>query len=175
MKANDHQIAGNHYRAKGDKLQHWDLATMFQWDPFQYQVTKYVMRWKDKHATHAERVQDLKKARHFLDKYIEEAEKWDPRGTGEIKVRTTDPVTPLKPGEPIYVYPEVLDQGDTRTVPDPGFVEVNTDWQCEGWYGDQTQLYRCKHCRSLFRTADVDRAIELHGACPKSRGYVNQD
>jgi hypothetical protein len=76
-RANDLQIGGAHYRAQGDKIQHWDLAVMYQWDPFQYQITKYVMRWKNKHSTFEERLTDLKKARHFLDKYIEEAEKYD--------------------------------------------------------------------------------------------------
>lgn len=162
MKANDRQEGGSHYRAMGDKIQHWDLATMYQWDPFQYQITKYVMRWKDKHATHVERLQDLKKARHFIDKYIEEAEKWDPRGAD----------APKKFG--YSTKPEVLDRGDVRNPMDPGYLDVNVDWQCEGWYGDLTNLYRCKHCRSLFRTETMDRAIELHGACPKGRGYVNQ-
>jgi hypothetical protein len=70
-KANDTQVAGNHYRAKGDKLQHWDLVAMFEWDYFQAQVIKYLMRWKNKHETIFKRIEDLKKARHFLDKYIE--------------------------------------------------------------------------------------------------------
>lgn len=170
MKANDHQMSGNHYRAMGDKIQHWDIATMYQWDPFQYQITKYVMRWKDKHATHVERLQDLKKARHFIDKYIEEAEKWDPRGADALKGPA--------PGEKI-VWDHTKIYSDQalllHPVQDPAAVEVNTDWQCEGWYGDKTNLYRCKHCRSLFRTGTVDRAIDLHGACPKGRGYVKQD
>ena len=70
-KANDTQVAGSHYRAMGDKLQHWDLVAMFEWDYFQAQVIKYLMRWKDKHETIFKRIEDLKKARHFLDKYIE--------------------------------------------------------------------------------------------------------
>jgi hypothetical protein len=64
---NSRQVGGNHYRRK-NAPQHWDLAIMYQWDPFQYQVTKYVMRWKDKNG-----IQDLEKAAHFLEKYIEAA------------------------------------------------------------------------------------------------------
>lgn len=75
--ANERQEGGDHYKQEG-KPQHWDLAVMYRWDPFQYQITKYVMRWKDKHPTHAQRLVDLKKARHFLDKYIEVAEQYDP-------------------------------------------------------------------------------------------------
>jgi hypothetical protein len=63
--ANDRQVGGAHYKTGG--LQHWDLAILFQWDPFQYQVTKYVMRWRNKN-----KLQDLEKALHFLEKYIEE-------------------------------------------------------------------------------------------------------
>ncbi len=78
MSANDTQVGGTHYRQSGKELQHWDLAVLYQWDPFQYQITKYVMRAKYKHATPEERLNDLKKARHFLDKYIESWEHYDP-------------------------------------------------------------------------------------------------
>jgi hypothetical protein len=63
--ANERQVAGEHYKKHGD-LQHWDIVIKFGLDYFQGQITKYVMRWKDKGG-----VQDLEKARHFLDKYIE--------------------------------------------------------------------------------------------------------
>jgi len=72
-KANDRQVAGNHYGV-GNKLQHWDVALAFDLDYFQGQITKYVMRWKLKHPTPEERLEDLKKAQHFLEKYIEEEE-----------------------------------------------------------------------------------------------------
>ena len=81
MRANDTQVGGSHYRAKGEKVQHWDLAIMFNWDPFQYQITKYIMRWKDKHSTPQKRLEDLMKARHFLDKYIENFEAYDVQAT----------------------------------------------------------------------------------------------
>jgi hypothetical protein len=83
--ANQRQVGGNHYKV-GDLPEHWDLAIMYQWDPFQYQITKYVMRWKDKAG-----IQDLEKAAHFLEKYIEAAKAgkfagpkkpwWNPPGT----------------------------------------------------------------------------------------------
>ena len=80
MEANKTQVGGTHYQTN-DMPQHWDLAIMYQWDFFQYQSTKYVMRWKRKHSTPEARLEDLKKARHFLDKYIESAEQFDPRAT----------------------------------------------------------------------------------------------
>lgn len=63
-KANDRQVGGDHYRTGG--LQHWDLVEMFRWDYFQGQIIKYLMRWRKKNG-----LEDLQKARHYLDKYIE--------------------------------------------------------------------------------------------------------
>lgn len=70
------QVGGNHYD-QGHLPQHWDLAIMYKWDFFQYQITKYVMRWKDKGTTPEKRLEDLKKARSFLDKYIANFDKFD--------------------------------------------------------------------------------------------------
>jgi len=64
MAANDIQVGGDHYKIGGEE--HWDRVYRLQLDYFQGQITKYVERWKDKNG-----LQDLKKARHFLDKYIE--------------------------------------------------------------------------------------------------------
>jgi len=62
--ANTRQVGGSHYKTGG--IEHWDMVAMFQLDYFQGQITKYLFRWRKKHG-----VQDLEKARHFLDKYIE--------------------------------------------------------------------------------------------------------
>lgn len=75
-KANDHQVAGDHYRTDTN-VQHWDVVNLFNLDYFQGQITKYVFRWKHKHDTPKKRLDDLKKARHFLDKYIEMQERDD--------------------------------------------------------------------------------------------------
>jgi len=64
MAANDIQVGGDHYKIGGEE--HWDRVYRLRLDYFQGQITKYVERWKDKNG-----LQDLKKARHFLDKYIE--------------------------------------------------------------------------------------------------------
>lgn len=63
--ANQRQIGGDHYRKKG-VIQHWDFAALREYDYFQGQITKYVDRWKNKNG-----IQDLEKAQHFLEKYIE--------------------------------------------------------------------------------------------------------
>lgn len=65
-RANDRQVGGNHYRKTESPLEHWDMVALFSLDYFQGNITKYVMRWRDKGGT-----QDLEKARHYLDKYIE--------------------------------------------------------------------------------------------------------
>lgn len=64
-KANDRQVGGGHYKTPG-LPEHWDLVGMFGWDYFQGQITKYLMRWRKKNG-----LEDLEKARHYLDKYIE--------------------------------------------------------------------------------------------------------
>ena len=63
-KANERQVGGGHYQKQ--RIQHWDVVAANDLDYFQGQITKYVMRWKDKNG-----LQDLEKAKHFLDKYIE--------------------------------------------------------------------------------------------------------
>lgn len=63
-RANDRQVGGDHYKVGGEE--HWDRVARLGLDYFQGQITKYVERWKLKGG-----IQDLKKARHFLDKYIE--------------------------------------------------------------------------------------------------------
>lgn len=65
MAANDRQVGGEHY-GPGTDLQHWDLVAMYGWDYFQGQVIKYLMRWRKKNG-----VEDLEKAAHYLQKYIE--------------------------------------------------------------------------------------------------------
>lgn len=65
MAVNNKQIGGDHYFIQGG-LQHWDYAWQHDYDQFQYCITKYVDRHKKKNG-----LEDLYKARHHLDKYIE--------------------------------------------------------------------------------------------------------
>jgi Protein of unknwon function (DUF3310) len=65
MKANERQVGGSHYQIGGE--QHWDR----QWrlhgaGYFVGCITKYVERYQDKNG-----IQDLEKAKHFLEKLIE--------------------------------------------------------------------------------------------------------
>lgn len=65
LTANDRQVGGDHYK-KRNVLQHWDIVAMLNLDYFQGNISKYVFRWRDKDG-----VKDLKKAQHYVQKYIE--------------------------------------------------------------------------------------------------------
>ena len=64
MSANDIQVAGNHYKNK--PIQPWDYIAANSLGYFEGCIVKYVSRWEDKGG-----VDDLRKARHYLDKLIE--------------------------------------------------------------------------------------------------------
>lgn len=63
MSANDKQIAGSHYQKL---IQPWDYIAANGLDFFEGNIVKYVTRWRQKGG-----VEDLRKARHYLDKLIE--------------------------------------------------------------------------------------------------------
>ena len=69
MSADDMQVGGEHYRNKEVQpwtaMQAWmtpEQFTGFLWG----NVIKYIARWQDKGG-----VEDLRKARHYMDKLIE--------------------------------------------------------------------------------------------------------
>jgi len=62
--ANDIQIAGDHY--KRHKFETWDVILDWQLGYLDGNAVKYLSRWRSKGG-----VQDLKKARHYIDKLIE--------------------------------------------------------------------------------------------------------
>jgi len=65
MAANDKQEGGAHY--KGAPIEHWDFVHMHQIPYMEAQIIKYVMRHRQKNG-----MEDLRKARHFLEKLIEQ-------------------------------------------------------------------------------------------------------
>lgn len=65
--ANEIQIGGDHYKEK--TIQPWDFIAANQLGYFEGNIVKYVSRWQDKGG-----INDLKKARHYLDKLIELSE-----------------------------------------------------------------------------------------------------
>lgn len=75
--ANKVQIGGQHYK-DGEHEEHWDRVHRLGLDYFQGQITKYVERCWLKNG-----VEDLRKAQHFLAKYIELAEATRRKGASQ--------------------------------------------------------------------------------------------
>lgn len=61
--ARNRQVGGNHYR--GRRIQPWDIWEAYNLSAFEGAIIKYLLRDK------GNRLEDLKKARHTLDKLIE--------------------------------------------------------------------------------------------------------
>ena len=66
---NDGQVGGEHYKQYGD-LQPWDMFMRWNLNPFCAYLLPYLVRYREKGG-----IEDLKKARHALDKWIEEEER----------------------------------------------------------------------------------------------------
>lgn len=64
MSANDIQIGGDHYRKR--PIQTWDFIVTNNMNFLQGSIIKYVVRYQDKGG-----LEDLLKARHYLEKLIE--------------------------------------------------------------------------------------------------------
>jgi len=147
MSANDKQIGGQHYQTA--PIQHWDIVAMHKLDYFQGQIIKYVMRWNAKGG-----VQDLRKAQHFLEKYIElnDPPVNTPRTTtGCICARLGE----WNPNCPVHGSP---DPHINPTMPWPKRVACT----CE--LNDPK-----KPCELHFKKLRDD------GSEPAGQGYVNQD
>lgn len=62
------QVGGDHYRKH--RIQPWDVWDEYDLDRYTANVVKYLLRAGDK----GPKIEDLKKARHYLDKAIEREE-----------------------------------------------------------------------------------------------------
>lgn len=67
LSALDVQVGGDHYKTLA--IQPWEIIVANNLDFFQGNIIKYVMRYKSKNG-----LEDLKKARHYLDHEIERLE-----------------------------------------------------------------------------------------------------
>lgn len=61
------QVGGDHYQ---NTIQPWDIIDAWELDYYEGNVLKYLLRYRYKSG-----MQDLKKARHYLDRVIERHEK----------------------------------------------------------------------------------------------------
>lgn len=83
MSANEKQVGGSHYVSRS--VQPWDaMASWMTVEAFsgflQGNVIKYISRYKEKNG-----VQDLEKARHYLDKLIEIERQKEIEATASVK------------------------------------------------------------------------------------------
>lgn len=62
---NDVQFGGTHYKKHGN-YQPWDVITAWNLGYLDGTALKYIARWRDKGG-----VEDIKKAIHFLQKFLE--------------------------------------------------------------------------------------------------------
>lgn len=67
--ANEKQVGGDHYKKFGG-LQPWDVITSWNLGYLDGTALKYIARWRDKGG-----IEDIKKAIHFLEKFLEVEEK----------------------------------------------------------------------------------------------------
>lgn len=119
MSANDRQVAGSHYG--GGAHQHWDIVVEHSLNYFEGQITKYVMRCRKKNGK-----QDLEKAKHFIEKYLE----------------VYDQIVPAErpPTEASQV-----------SMWDPSI-----DFEIDGYFTDMSNMFKCRKCREVFRGFNAD-------------------
>jgi hypothetical protein len=137
MAANDKQVAGQHYAGK---VQHWDMVVMHKLNYFQGQITKYVMRAPLKNGR-----QDLEKAQHFLEKYLEAYDDLHPKPT----------------------------TATLKTNPHAQVQFADPNFSIEGYSANGTALYKCRHCGQEEWAETNYEAHLTHGGCA-GRGYVAQ-
>jgi len=65
----DHQVGGDHYAKRA--IQPWDIWDEYEMDPWRANAVKYLLRAGDKGPA----LEDLKKARHYLDECIAREER----------------------------------------------------------------------------------------------------
>ena len=166
MSANDEQIGGSHYKQKPGVQEHWDRVWALGLDYWQACITKYVERCWKKNG-----IQDLQKARHFLDKYIElnqpvvggeggggESERLD-LSSAENMVSSMKGIKVVKLHVPDSDYPSYH---HTFT---PGQV-LPTGWAQFVFEGVDAggSFFTCKECKGKFHTP-VGENPHAHHAC----------
>lgn len=87
---NDDQIGGGHYKSKA--VQPWDYIVGNNIPYLEGNIIKYISRWRDKGG-----LNDLEKARHYLDKliFVEEAKQKDgyyDEYAKQNRARSSDPI-----------------------------------------------------------------------------------
>lgn len=148
------QVGGDHYGQKG-KPQHWDLVITYNWDYFQSQVTKYLMRWKFKHKAPAMKLEDLKKARSFLDKYIENYEKFLPESQGDV------PMVGIPLNVPLTPQSVKMISGEPGPDPTRLYMYSDVEFNCEGFRGDGKALFQDRNSKKEYWALSLEQAYQM--------------
>lgn len=82
MSANSRQVGGDHYKGENADFQHWDLIELFGIGYLEGCATKYVSRWRKKNG-----LQDVQKARHYIEKLMEMFVAGERRPRGETPLQ----------------------------------------------------------------------------------------
>jgi hypothetical protein len=120
MAANDTQVGGDHYKQGGEE--HWDRVWRLKMNYWQAAATKYIERCYLK----GKPGEDLRKARHYLDKLIELEEATQKEKDAKLEAR--DATTPRY--RPVSSYDLFAPTGHPMPVEDgsqPGPGYVNQD------------------------------------------------
>ena len=139
-KPNDHQGGGSHYAAA---VQHWDIVVMHDLNYFEGQITKYVMRARKKNG-----LQDLQKAKHFIEKYIAEWEN----------------ISQKLPAAQIITVPVLrTDADEDQEYKDQ--LNAATRFHLDGFTSDGKTGYQCVICRKVTHALTPLQARRTH-VCP---------
>lgn len=184
MSANDRQVGGTHYKdaAHGGE-EHWDrIWRAYGAGYFVGCITKYVERYQLKNG-----VQDLEKARHFLDKLIEL------ESAALSAVPTPEDPTQLRMYESIikkdlYAMQNAYGASGTGVGLDHVFFnhinpvsshklhaeaeESNVTW--EGIYGNGESAWKCNNCRVIYRSHNASSHYCFKQPEESMKGYVGQ-
>jgi hypothetical protein len=163
MVANSKQVAGSHYG--GGTYQHWDMVVEHKLNYFQGQITKYVMRAPLKNGK-----QDLQKAAHFLEKYLEVYD----------LIHPSEPVVSPFPMAAPGQDPEAWERRYSPAIDSEAYGSKHVltqypdpDFSIEGHNAQGQALYKCKHCGAENWAKGNYEAHLTHGSCA-GRGYVAQ-
>jgi Protein of unknwon function (DUF3310) len=162
MTANEKQVAGTHYKAD---VEHWDFVVANDLNYFEGQITKYVARCRKKNG-----VQDLEKAMHFLEKYLEVFKVVRGHPTVVKQGYYGEKGPPPSPAH--FVAPDIGNEYEkvpvalyAAAVPDPA-----THFTVEGYHGSGANVYACKVCRAEVHAANALDAVVQHGVpCTRPR------
>ena len=150
-KANDRQVGGSHYKKNGEE--HWDRAWRLNYDPFQYIITKWIERWREKGG-----IEDLKKAQHAIQKYIEVV---SPLGTDPPGVEFPNP-----PDEDAKLFGPKSGSGHKPWTEPPPFKRTGyIGYTYEGGTAEW-DLFKCHICRQEVKTAVNGNPAAIHTCTP---------